>query len=214
MASAAHRTRQIFPAKKQRNPCRHRRQDARARRKRGGAAVEEAGDKSGSLQTHRASRRRLLFQSQRTSLSAGEASSRRRRMACCALNPSSAPSLRTRVLRGVMDAFGFINRGVRAKAGTYNDFDRPMVQFSDALAAILAGKPAFFSWSTLLSGQPPDPQRLTRFHYDSAGPRLYGPPAGQGAVAISFARAPRISASLPENGVTVRLTGRRSARGR
>ncbi|MGA3303726.1 MAG: MMPL family transporter [Methylovirgula sp.] len=110
-------------------------------------------------------------------------------------------------LRGVMDAFSFINRGVRSKAGTYNDFDRPIVQFSDTLADILAGKPAFFSWSTLLSGQPPDPQRLTRFI--SILPVLDYAALQPGKVPSDFIRNSAKDLGLtPENGVKVRLTGR------
>ena len=40
---------------------------------------------------------------------------------------SSDPSL-----RGVMEGFAFVTRGVRVKAGTFDDFDRPMVQLSAA----------------------------------------------------------------------------------
>ncbi len=66
-------------------------------------------------------------------------------------------------LRGVADAFSFINRGVRSKAGTYDDFDRPLVALGDAFDSILAGRPAFFSWRGLLTGAPPDPRELRRF---------------------------------------------------
>ena len=61
------------------------------------------------------------------------------------------------------DAFSFINRGVRTKAGTYDDFDRPLVALGDAFDSLLAGRPTFFSWRGLLTGQPPDPRELRRF---------------------------------------------------
>ncbi len=66
-------------------------------------------------------------------------------------------------LRGVVDAFSFINKGVRAKAGTYDDFDRPLVALGDAFDSLLAGRPTFFSWRGLLAGEPPDPRELRRF---------------------------------------------------
>ena len=66
-------------------------------------------------------------------------------------------------LRGVTDAFSFINRGVRSKAGTYDDFDRPLVALGDAFDSLLAGRPTFFSWRGLLTGEPPDPRELRRF---------------------------------------------------
>jgi len=66
-------------------------------------------------------------------------------------------------LRGVTDAFSFINRGVRTKAGTYDDFDRPLVALDDAFESLLAGRPTYFSWRGLLTGAPPDPRELRRF---------------------------------------------------
>lgn len=66
-------------------------------------------------------------------------------------------------LRGVTDAFSIINRGVRAQAGTYDDFDRPLVALGGAFESLLAGKPTFFSWRGLLTGEPPDPRELRRF---------------------------------------------------
>jgi hypothetical protein len=71
---------------------------------------------------------------------------------------SSDPSL-----RGIVTAVSYINQGVRAKAGTLDDFDRPMVQFGDAFEDILAGRLVFFSWRSLVSGEPPDPRELRRF---------------------------------------------------
>ncbi|ACK52153.1 hopanoid biosynthesis associated RND transporter like protein HpnN [Methylocella silvestris BL2] len=66
-------------------------------------------------------------------------------------------------LRGVTDAFSFINRGVRTKAGTYDDFDRPLVALGDAFDSLLADRPTFFSWRGLLTGEAPDPRELRRF---------------------------------------------------
>ena len=71
---------------------------------------------------------------------------------------SSDPSL-----RGIVTAMSYINQGVRAKAGTFDDFDRPMVEFGNALEGVLAGRLVYFSWRSLISGQPPDPRELRRF---------------------------------------------------
>jgi hopanoid biosynthesis associated RND transporter like protein HpnN len=66
-------------------------------------------------------------------------------------------------LRGLMDAFSFITKGVRTKAGTLDDFDRPIAALGDAFESLLAAKPTFFSWRGLLTGEPPDPRELRRF---------------------------------------------------
>ncbi len=109
-------------------------------------------------------------------------------------------------LRGVMDGFAFVTRGVRSKAGTFDDFDRPMVQLSSALESILAGKPAFFSWATLLSGEKPDPQQLRRFL--SIKPVLDFAALQPGLVPSNFIRKSALDLGLvPAQGVTVRLTG-------
>ncbi|HTJ03076.1 MAG TPA: MMPL family transporter, partial [Methylovirgula sp.] len=109
-------------------------------------------------------------------------------------------------LRGVVDAFGFVNRGVRSHAGTFDDFDRPMVQMSQTLEDILAGKRTFFSWSALLSGQKPDIHQVQRFILIK--PKLDYHALQPGLVASNFIRQSAQGLSLtPDNGVTIRLTG-------
>ena len=66
-------------------------------------------------------------------------------------------------LRGVVKAVSFINEGVRKKAGTLDDFDRPMALLGDAFDNVLSGRPVSFSWRGLVSEQPPDPRELRRF---------------------------------------------------
>ena len=67
-------------------------------------------------------------------------------------------------LRGVFDGFEFISKGVQAKRGTFDQFDQPIVSMNKALDAILADKPAFFSWQTLLSkGEQPSGRQLRKF---------------------------------------------------
>jgi uncharacterized protein len=109
-------------------------------------------------------------------------------------------------LRGIIEAFSFVNRGVRAKAGTYDDFDRPMVALSDALTDILAGKRSFFSWHQLFSGEKPDARELRQFIMTK--PVLDRGALQPGRVPSDFIRQSAQELGLtPENGVTIRLTG-------
>ena len=66
-------------------------------------------------------------------------------------------------LRGIVKAVSFINEGVHKKAGTLDDFDRPMALLGDAFEGVLSGRPVFFSWRGLVSEQPADPRELRRF---------------------------------------------------
>src|ERR1700730_1060776 len=66
-------------------------------------------------------------------------------------------------LRGIVKAVSFINQGVHARAGTLDDFDRPMALLGDAFEGVLAGRPGFFSWRGLLSEKLADPRELRRF---------------------------------------------------
>jgi hypothetical protein len=105
-----------------------------------------------------------------------------------------------------MEGFSSVTRGVRAKAGTFDDFDRPMVQLSAALQSILAGKPTYFSWSTLLSGQKPTLQQLQRFVV--VQPVLDFASLQPGLIPSNFIRASARQLGLvPAKGVSVRLTG-------
>ena len=60
-------------------------------------------------------------------------------------------------LRGIVKAVSFINEGVHKKAGTLDDFDRPIALLGDAFEGVLSGRPVFFSWRGLVSEQPADP---------------------------------------------------------
>jgi len=114
---------------------------------------------------------------------------------------SSDPSL-----RGIVTAVSYINQGVQAKAGTLDDFDRPMVQFSDALNDVIAGRHVFFSWRSLISGQAPDPRELRRFI--EVKPVLDYAALMPGETASKFIRdTARNLGFAPDQGVTVRLTG-------
>ncbi|MDR3408796.1 MAG: MMPL family transporter [Methylovirgula sp.] len=109
-------------------------------------------------------------------------------------------------LRGVMDAFAYINRGVRSGAGTFDDFARPVVVLSGALEDVLAGRQSFFSWQTLFSGNKPDPRQLR--HFLSIKPVLDYAALQPGLVPSNFIRQSAKQLGLtPQNGVNVRLTG-------
>ncbi len=111
-----------------------------------------------------------------------------------------------RSLRGIMDAFSFVTRGVRAKAGTLDDFDRPVVALSGALEKILAGQNPFFSWRGLFTGQAPDKRELRRFI--NAKPILDYAALEPGEAPSEFIRqTARDLGFAPANGVKVRLTG-------
>jgi uncharacterized protein len=66
-------------------------------------------------------------------------------------------------LRGSLDALNFGLVGVDRGELTLDDMVRPMTMAADTLDAVLAGRPASFSWRVLASGKPPQPRDLYRF---------------------------------------------------
>lgn len=109
-------------------------------------------------------------------------------------------------LRGIAKAVSYINQGVHAGAGTLDDFDHPMAVMADALEGVLAGRPVFFSWRGLVSGQPADPRELRRFI--EVKPVLDYSALMPGERASDFIRDTARKLGLsPMTGVTVRLTG-------
>src|ERR1019366_8112059 len=109
-------------------------------------------------------------------------------------------------LRGIVKAVSFINQGVHAKAGTLDDFDRPMALLGDAFEDVLAGRTVFFSWRGLVSGQPADRRELRRFI--EIKPVLDYAALMPGEKASDFIRETARDLGLsPKSGVTMRLTG-------
>jgi len=109
-------------------------------------------------------------------------------------------------LRGLADAISFINKGVRAKAGTFDDFDRPMVTLGDAFEGLLAGRPTFFSWRALMTGQAPDRRELRRFI--EVKPVLDYAALKPGEIPSDFIRASASDLGISaKTGTRVRLTG-------
>jgi uncharacterized protein len=109
-------------------------------------------------------------------------------------------------LRGTVKAVSFINQGVHEKAGTLDDFDRPMALLGDVFEGVLSDRPVFFSWRGLLSEQPADRRELRRFI--EIKPVLDYAALMPGERASNFIRDTARNLGLsPKFGVTVRLTG-------
>ena len=111
-------------------------------------------------------------------------------------------------LRGVVKAVSFINEGVRKKAGTLDDFDRPLALLGDAFDNVLSGRPVSFSWRGLVSEQPPDPRELRRFI--EIKPVLDYAALMPGEKASDYIRETARGLGITSKsgaGVTIRLTG-------
>jgi hopanoid biosynthesis associated RND transporter like protein HpnN len=109
-------------------------------------------------------------------------------------------------LRGLMTTLSTTLQGVATGQATLADLDRPISQLADTLDLVRAGKPAYFSWQTLISGKAAD-RRLLR-HIVLASPVLDYSKLEPGAEATDFVRQAAKSLGLDAaNGVTVRLTG-------
>jgi uncharacterized protein len=66
-------------------------------------------------------------------------------------------------LRGSLDALSFGLLGVERKEIELDSMTRPMTMAADTVDAVLARKPASFSWRALASGKPAEPHDLRRF---------------------------------------------------
>ena len=114
-------------------------------------------------------------------------------------------------LRGVMDGFQYIAKGVQNHQGSFDQFEQPIASMNDALAAVLADKPAFFSWQTLLSnGATPMGRQLRKFIQIS--PKLDYSALEPGAAPTDFVRDAAKQLGLDASsgasaGATVRITG-------
>jgi hopanoid biosynthesis associated RND transporter like protein HpnN len=110
-------------------------------------------------------------------------------------------------LRGVMSTLSTVLLGVNQGQAKLSDIDAPMKSLTDAVGKIEAGKPAFFSWQTLLSGGDSPGPRLTR-QFILVKPKLdfsaLEPGAKSGDLIHQIARQQGLDAA---HGVEVRLTG-------
>lgn len=109
-------------------------------------------------------------------------------------------------LRGIANAFSYITHGVHAKAGTLDDFDRPMAMLGNTLDSVLAGQQTFFSWRGLLTEEAPNPRELRRFI--EVKPVLDYAALMPGEKASEFIRKTAGDLGISaKSGVRVRLTG-------
>ncbi len=115
---------------------------------------------------------------------------------------SSDPSL-----RGLMDGFEYITKGVRAGKGSLDSYDKPIAAMDTALDAILAGRPAFFSLQNLIGNDDAPSSRQTR-KFIQIGPVLDYAAVEPGALPTAFVRKAAADLHLdPDHGVSVRITG-------
>ena len=109
-------------------------------------------------------------------------------------------------LRGLMTSLSTALMGVEAGQVNLDEVSRPFEPLSSTLESILAGRPAFLGWRTLVSGSEPSPREIRRFI--AIQPKLDYGELQPGAMATAVVRnAVRRLSLTPENGVTVRLTG-------
>jgi uncharacterized protein len=109
-------------------------------------------------------------------------------------------------LRGIMNVYSVISRGVAKKTGSLDDFDQPVTALANTLDELLSGRRAFFSWRSLLTGETPSPLELRQII--SVKPILDYEALQPGKIPTAFIRNTAKDLGLtPENGVTVRLTG-------
>ncbi len=108
-------------------------------------------------------------------------------------------------LRGIMSAFALPLRGVQLKRVSLDSLAPQFNGLSAPIEDTLAGRPAYFSWRQLLSGQPPSARELRQFieivpilNFNSLEP---------GEDATNLIRQTADNLHLKDNGVTVRLTG-------
>ena len=109
-------------------------------------------------------------------------------------------------LRGLAQALAYIPKGVEQGAIEAEDFAAPLGRLSTTIDALLAGRPASFSWGELMTGKAPAPRELRRFI--SVKPILDFDALQPGAAASETIR--KIAAELgltQDKGVSVRITG-------
>jgi uncharacterized protein len=109
-------------------------------------------------------------------------------------------------LRGVFRALSQSLEGVHLGKAKLDDLSPALVAIGDALESLANGKPAAFSWRTLITGRAAEPSELRHFvniqpvlQFDALQP-------GGKATAVIREAASRLGLT-PDEGVTVRLTG-------
>ena len=109
-------------------------------------------------------------------------------------------------LRGIVGGISTALQGVQEGQARLEDLDPSLRAFAGALDQVVVQKPVFFSWLTLISGQPPSTRETRRLiliqpklDYESLEP-------GARASAAIHGIARELDLT-PENGIRVRLTG-------
>jgi len=109
-------------------------------------------------------------------------------------------------LRGLMSTLSTFATGLAAGQASVQDLQAPASRLADALEQIEAGKPAFFSWQTLVTAGKIDPHQLRKVIL--VDPRLDFAKLEPGSDASHDIRKAAAALGLTEaNGVRVRLTG-------
>ncbi len=120
--------------------------------------------------------------------------------------PFLGPLAADPTLRGLAGALDTSLTGIDSGQAKLADLDRPLGALAQALDARRSGKPAFFSWRRLISGQAPGPSETRQIIL--VNPVLDYSRLMSGAKASDFIRQTvRDMGETPQAGVTVRLTG-------
>ena len=109
-------------------------------------------------------------------------------------------------LRGLAQALAYIPKGAEEGKIDAADFATPLDRLSSTIDALLAGRPATFSWDELMAGEAPRPSELRRFI--NVKPILDFGSLQPGAAASATIRKTAEELGLNQNkGVRVRITG-------
>lgn len=109
-------------------------------------------------------------------------------------------------LHGVMASLSTALVGVERNDARLADLARPIAAFGEALRAVVEGKPAFFSWRGMMTGEKPSLRETRRFVL--VQPVLDYSALTPGAKATDAIREAALDLGLSAaHGVTVRLTG-------
>lgn len=123
-----------------------------------------------------------------------------------AAQPLLGPLAADPSLRGVADALSTMLTGVERGSTSLEDIDRPVVALNTALARVLRGEPAYFSWQALFAskgGQSPPKRRLIL-----AQPHLDFTALKPGEKPVAAIRAAAAALALDAaHGVRVQVTG-------
>jgi len=109
-------------------------------------------------------------------------------------------------MRGIMSTLSTALQGLAHGQGSLAQLRAPITAFSTTLDGVLAGRPSFLSWQSLVSGKTADPRELE--HFIDASPKLDFSSLTPGARATDFIRATAKRLHLvPSEGIRVRITG-------